>query len=257
MKMLFVFVALMLGFTARADDAFHKLLSCVRGNVPTVLRAQDIELSSTDRDGGVRTLSGRLYLQRDGDLSRASIRITAPENIAGAAYLIRETHAQPDDDMYVWLPAVRRVRHITGGFANGSLLGTDFSYAEARLILNRFIDAEGSISGTEVVDGRTTQLVVLLPRSGDSPYSRIRAWVDDQSCVVLKAEFDHGGKTRKRLSGPASALTQAGHRWYLSRMTMDDLEAGTQTEVRIGRVDSSDTALATRYFDPATFYLGR
>lgn len=241
---------------ASGDPALDKVLACMRANVPSTLRIQDLELQATDRAGGTRTLKGRLYALRDHGLLRAMLRIAAPSDLAGAAYLVRESAAASRaDEMYLYLPALNRVRRIAGASAEDSFLGTDFSYNELKQIENAFNHADGKLEAPAQLDGRTVDVLAFRPTENGSRYSLLRAWVDRKTCVALKVVFYEGAAPRKELSAPASALAQSGNYWYLTQAEMRDLKEGTRTVLRITGV-TSGADLAARYFDPHSFYLG-
>jgi len=91
-----------------AGDA-AKVLECMQANVPTSLRVQEVEFTTSDRSGPASTLKGRLYAAReagpDGSrLVRAMLHLSAPPNLSGAAYLIREKDGDLRDGMYVYPP---------------------------------------------------------------------------------------------------------------------------------------------------------
>lgn len=239
---------------AAAPD-FQKAYGCMRDTVPSVLRAQDIEFNSTDRTGGIRTLRGKLFATRDKGLARISIRITSPANVAGAAYLVRERGAGQEDDMFVYLPGVGRVRHITGAFANGSLLGTDFSYADAKLIQNAFRGADGKLEAAEEIEQHPVNVLTLRPQSPKtSAYSSIRIWTDQKTCVPLKAEFYQGESLRKQMTAPVTALTPSGKYWFLSQIDMRDLKEGSHTTIKVGSAAAAE--LSKGLFEPNSFYQG-
>jgi hypothetical protein len=239
-----------------ADPAFKKVYDCMRATVPNELRAQDIEFNSTDRSGASRTLRGKLYAIREKGLARISIRITSPANIAGAAYLVRERGGDHEDDMFVYLPGVGRVKHITGAFANGSLLGTDFSYADTKLIQNAFSGADGKLEAPEEIDKHPVQVFSLSPKSPTaSAYSLIRIWADQKTCIPLQADLYQGETLRKRLSAPVTALTPAGKYWFLSQIDMRDLKEGSHTTIKIGSAAAAPD-LSAGLFQPNTFYQG-
>ena len=96
--------------------------------------------------------------------------------------------------------------------------------------------------------------VVPTPESA-SRYSRIRAWIDDASCVALKVDFMEGAAPRKRLTAPVAAIAKAGEYWYVNESTMTDLKLGTRTQLKITGVKSGED-LANRYFDSRNFFLG-
>ena len=242
---------------AAADPAVDKIMQCMHANVPPTLRIQQIELQATDRAGASRTMKGKLYAMRDKGLLRATVHIAEPTDLAGASYLVRETsEADHADEMYMFLPAVNRVRRITGGSADGSFLGTDFSYNDIKEIENAFGDTDGKLEKPELLEQRPVHVMTFKPKPDQSSrYSLLRAWVDQKTCVALKIDFFEGDVPRKELNAPASALQQSGSYWYLSQARMQDLKDHTSTELRVVGV-SSGTELATRYFDPHSFYLG-
>lgn len=238
----------------QAGPAEEKLLTCMRANIPPTLRIQEFQLTSVDRKGEQRKMSGRLFAKREKGLLRAMLKLTAPVDLSGAAYLIRE--GEKTDEMHVFLPALNRVRRITGGAGDGPLFGTDLSYADIKQVQNAFMGAAPKIEGKEKLESRPTTVVsaVPTPESG-SRYSRIKAWIDDASCLAVKVEFMEGTTIRKRLAAPASAIAKAGNYWYVSQSTMSDLKLGTKTELKITGVKSGED-VANRYFDARNFYLG-
>ena len=144
MKRSHILLALMLiAGTARAGDAAtDKVLDCMRGNIPKIMRIQEFELNAVDPAGGERLLRGRLYAQRENDLVKAMVKIKAPADLNNAAYLVRE--GKERDDMFIFLPALNRVRRIMGGSADSPLFGTDLSYNDIKQVQNAFPAARSS-----------------------------------------------------------------------------------------------------------------
>lgn len=250
-------VLLLAGFPQglAASPALDSLLACMRANIPQTLRIQSFELVSVDRGGGERRLQGRLYGQREQDLLRVMLRLEAPTDLRGAAYLLRE--ADPaSDEMYVFLPALNKVRRVAGGTRDNGLFGTDFSYNDLKQIHHAFAGGEMRLLAPQTLDGRPVQLLDLRPgAAADTRFDQIQAWVDSASCVALKIEFSRAGKLHKRLRAPAAELRQSGPHWYAGSALMEDLEAGTQTRLRITGVVSGED-LAGRYFNPRMFHIG-
>ena len=240
--------------TAEAGPAEEKLMACMRANIPATLRIQEFQLTSSDRKGEQRKMAGRLFAKNEKDLLRAMLKLTSPADLSGASYLIRE--GQKADEMYVFLPALNRVRRINGSAGDGPLFGTDLSYADIKQVQNAFMGAAPRIEGKEKLESRPATVVSVVPTAeSGSRYSRIKAWVDDASCLAVKVEFMEGTTIRKRLAAPASAIAKAGNYWYVSESTMFDLKLGTKTQLKITGVKSGED-VANRYFDSRNFYLG-
>jgi hypothetical protein len=261
MKRLWILLLLVLALPAQAEEAVEKVLACMQANILPGTQIQVLEFTTTDIAGGSRTLKGKLFTTReklpDADgLLRATLQIGAPEHLAGAAYLLRQTEDKRFDSMYVYLPSVRRVRRISTEFADGSLLGTNFSYYEFKQISNAFFGLPPKLEGVEELDGRDAHRLSFNARPDDPAaiYSQMRVWVDRKSCVPLKAEFYKGEALRKRFSALPRALRKAGDHWYLTDMEMHDLIDDTRTTLRIHDVVSVKE-LPSRIFEPNTFYL--
>jgi len=230
------------------------IVDCMRNNIPASVQVKEIELTSRDRGGGERLLRGRLYATNEKERVKAMLKIGAPPDLAGAAYLIRE--GEKSDEIYIYVPALNKVRRVTGGSMDGPLWGTDLSYNDLKQVQNAFFDPGARLEGKGELDGTPVQILQFTPQPGQTTrYTAIRAWVEPKSCMALKAEFYEGATVRKRFSGAAKDLKQAGTTWYLSDMTVSDLKEGTQTRLRVTGVTAGKD-LADRLFNPGTFYVG-
>ena len=249
-------VAALLGQSAIAADATtsDKVLQCMRANIPPVVRIQEFELTSVDRTGGSRTLRGRLYATRDGELARVMLLVQAPSDLAGAAYLVRE--AKSGDEIYLYLPATRKVRRITGPSQDGKLWGTDLSFNDVKQLQNAYSAATPKLEAPANIEGRLVHVLSMTPRPGDTArYNLVRAWIDQKTCVAIKVEFSDTAGVRKRVLASPKDLKQSGKYWYLSEAEMSDTRDATHTHLKVLDVTNPDK-LAERLFNPQTFYLG-
>jgi len=254
-------LALALGAPAYAQDPAQKVVECMRANVPQRLSIKGLELTTFDRAGGARTLKGRLYVGRDKgaggrELISASLHVDLPAELKGAAYLVKETDDYLRDGMFVYLPAVKRVRRVTGTFADGALLGTNFSYFDFKQLQNAFSDVSAKYEGTVDVNGRSSHVLSYTVVEGaETRYTGGKLWVDQEACVVVKGEFHEGaGRIAKQFSSPPGGLRRAGATWYLAESEMQEPAAGTRSTVRVTKVDTQ-SAVPNRYFDPTLFHL--
>ncbi|MGH8462263.1 MAG: outer membrane lipoprotein-sorting protein [Stenotrophobium sp.] len=254
MKRLIFSLALLLALhgTAQAQDAAAtKVMDCARANIPKSLTIREFELTAVDRVGGSRTLKGRIYAIREDNLLRAMIKMTAPADMARSSFLVRE--GKDRDDMWIYLPALDRVRRITGAGTGGPLFGTDISYSDVKQMENAFSGGIVHSEKDSTLQGRPMYVLRLTPTRGeDSRYSQVRGWIDQKTCVPLQVDFYEGSEVRKRLSGNAADLKQDHAHWYLTKSRMSDLKDGTHTDLDITGV-TSDNGLSSRYFSSQTF----
>src|SRR5438067_7430930 len=99
----------------------------------------EMRMTLFDRHGRVReraltivTLRGRgnpgaAKTAPDGD--RLLIRFTYPADIRGTSFLVWE-HPKTDDERFLFLPSLGRVRRIAGAKAQESFVGSDFTYED-------------------------------------------------------------------------------------------------------------------------------
>jgi hypothetical protein len=239
---------------AAADPALDQTLACMRANIPPSVRIQTIEVTAWDRGGGQRMLKGKLFGTREKERVKVMMRIEAPNDLAGASYLVRE--GEKSDEMHLYLPAVKKVRRITGASLDGQLWGTDLSYNDVKQIQNAFTGANVVAEPDGTYEERPVHVLSFTPRAEDgSRYKTIRTQVDQKTCVALKVEFLDVGGVRKTLSVKPQDLKQAGSHWYASELLIQDIKNGTRTRIKVIGMTTGDK-LASRYFHPQTFYLG-
>lgn len=253
MRLSVALVLAILPCAAVAADV-DKVLECMRANIPSTVRIQTVEIAAYDRSGGERVLRGKIYGTREDGRVRVNTRIEAPPDLAGAAYLVREGDA--GDEMYMFLPALNKVRRITGAAMDGKLWGTDLSYNDVKQVQNAFAGGTTRLEGAAEIEKRPVQVVHFTPRAQDSArYEQLKAFVDRQTCVALRTEFYEGGTLRKEITVQAKDLKQSGTHWYAAAALVKDLKDGTHTRLRVLGVTAGDK-LAGRYFSPTQFYLG-
>src|SRR4051794_20639110 len=92
-----------------------KVLECLGANSPAQLTVDTIRVQSKGTEVRTPELEGRLLVRRDEHGLRVRLDVQQPASFAGARYLL--VSGDPDDELYVYLPAlhvVRRVRGATG-----------------------------------------------------------------------------------------------------------------------------------------------
>jgi hypothetical protein len=149
---------------------------------------------------------------------------------------------------------VKRVRRVSGTFADGGLMGTSFTYSDFRQMQNSFGGANVTLEGSDEFEKRATHLLSFTPAQGEeSSFGRVKVWVDKESCVALKTEIFEGGSVRRRITIPAKAIQKTDSGWIMSMAQADDLKEGTTSTMRVIKVTTGQ-ALPVGYFDPAAFY---
>lgn len=241
--------------SARADTTLAEVTECMRANLPETVRIQQVRLNTVDRDGTQRLLTGRIVASRADGRLNANLRLESPPDLKDAAYLSRENR-DGRDEIFLYVPAMNRVRRVAGGGQSSALFGTDFSYEDMRQVHDAFSGDQVTLLGkTELADRPAHHLEVLRSTEAGG-VERMQAWVDQSACVVLQLDRFVGEQVVKRISSPVDSLKQLpGGQWYAEKVRVEDRLGGSSTEMTVEKVQVG-TDMPERLFNPRSFYLG-
>lgn len=259
-----IFAAAMVASAATAAHAaqpevtVEELRACLSRTVPEHTVVQYLRMITTSAHDGVEeALDARLFLAgRSEDRGlRAMLRVDTPEHLAGASYLVMEDVSERrNDSMYVFLPTVRRVRRVEGGFADTALMGTQFSYNEFRYWLGLIDEARTTLLPSEARDGRTFHRIRVEPPVPErSPYGHMDADIDAESCLIVKADFVVRDIVLKEMRVSLESLQRAGNYWYPSEVRVRDPRRELETVMRVERIEMHES-VESKVFSPEEFY---
>jgi hypothetical protein len=125
----------------------------------------------TKRKLTVETLEG------NGDGDRSKVVVLWPADVKGTK-LLTWSHRSRDDDQWLYLPAIKRVRRISGSNKTGSFMGSEFAYEDlgatvVEKFTYRYIDEPKA-------GGRDTFRLERYPVDKDSAYSKQVVWLDKE-----------------------------------------------------------------------------
>jgi hypothetical protein len=229
-----------------------KTLECMRANAPRTLSISELHIEAEGPGVTTRSLTGSFYSLRDehGGL-RAMLSITGPSDLAGIRYLLVEE--QPEDALYLYLPALGKARRVSGMGTDSEIAGTALNYADLRLISQALNVSSVTLDKPATVAGRQAQQLRFVPAIADSPYRRVVVAVDAQSCAILRADFQDADRTVKQYVVDPAGMIRSGSYAYASRATFSDAVRGTRAQLSLRGVDTSPR-LSARLFDPKNFY---
>ncbi len=216
-----------------------EIRSCVEANMPQESSVQAVVFRTRDRMGAITEARASIYWRKFEDgLSRVLIRFAAPPDLRDASVLLLE-RSSSERDIFMYLPALEKVKRITTHMISGSMFGTDFSYED----FEHFVDYAGKATATRlddaVIDGEPA--FVLESRPGEkeaSGYRRIVEYVDPKTCVRLKTDlYEAGDRLRKVASSSRAAIQREKYLWYAPTLLLRDLRDETETELSIEKVE--------------------
>ncbi len=231
------FCALLLALPSlgRAEVDASDVEACVSRNLPEASGVLDFSLRVRDREGGFTDSAAELrWIRPEEGLSRVVLRVTQPEKTRGTSVLVVERE-DDDPDLFVYLPAISKVKRVRKSRLKGSLFGTDFSYEDFERVQGLAQKTSVELKGDFELDGRTTWVLEARPENRkSSEYSRIVTYVDQEFCLPLRMEFvDWKQDLRKVLSSDPSGVRRDGSRFLPAGFVMRDLRDRTETQVTV------------------------
>jgi hypothetical protein len=216
-------------------------------------RARDEEetlaVKIVDRRGAVKQRRLVRYTATGADgLSKVLVRFTAPRDIANTGLLIWEARTG-DDDQWLYLPGVKKVKRIAASGKKNRFLGTDFSYEDLRpeaLVAHRYESA-----GSEAVDGQDCWVIDAFPaterEAADSGYSKRRLWVRKDVTQIVKREFYDGKGRLEKVQSDRKLVNVKGALWRADEIEMHDVQSNGRTVLTLER-RALDTGLKDSLF---------
>jgi outer membrane lipoprotein-sorting protein len=184
----------------------------------------------------VRKIRGRtLEVIDDGD--KGLTIFDNPRDVKGTAFLTF-SHKKGDDDQWLYLPALKRVKRISSRNKSGSFMGSEFAYED---ISSQEIDKYTyRWIRDEVLNNRECFVVERYPvDKKNSGYTRQVAWIDKQEYRQWKVEYyDRKNALLKTLTFKGYQI-YLGKYWRADQMNMINHQNGKSTQLVWSNADRS------------------
>jgi hypothetical protein len=197
-----------------------------------------------DRRGRVRERAlSMLTLKGKTDAGdRLLIRFTYPNDIRGTGFLVWE-HPQSEDERFLYLPSLGRVRRIAGSEAQDSFVGSDFSFEdiggrEFDDYAYAFDGADGESATWTGPDGKPRPAYRLESKRKDASveFPRVVSLVLKDAFVVVQADiFNRRNERQKQYT--VQRLDAVQTIWTVLASTMTNDLDRTKTELAVEKID--------------------
>jgi hypothetical protein len=204
----------------------------------------------------VRKLSMATKLYDSGKTEKRIYRFLDPADVKGTGLLVFDYDAKADD-IWVYLPAMRKTRRIMSSERSKSFMGSEFSYGDFNIPSPD--DYDLTMRGEESAGGEDCYIIDLVAKSKDvaesEGYSKQTFWVSKSKFAVRKGQyFDLDGKLLKELNtSDIKLLDSAKQRYRAMKMEMVNKQNGRKSVFVTDQVASApstdDEYFTTRYLE--------
>jgi hypothetical protein len=191
-------------------------------------------------------------LQPGGTDVQRLVRFIAPADIHGTNILIHE-HGGGDDDIWIYLPSMKKVRRLLANNRKDSFMGTDFTYTD--ITTPKVREYVHTLLRQEEVNGSSCYVIESVPKTEktgrDTGYAKTVNWIRADNYVRVKAElYDlSGGLSKAMQVFSLKEADQQKGKWLMEKVLMQNLQSGHSTLLEFHDI-RTDKELGERLFAP-------
>lgn len=209
-------------------------------------------------DGATRerkiTMATKLF---DGGKTEKRIyRFLSPADVQGTGVLVFDYETQ-SDDVWIYLPALRKTRRIVSSQKSQSFMGSEFTYGD--LNIPPLDDFNYTLVKEEDYGGEGCFVIDVLPKKPETGkeegYSKKTFWVSKSKFAIRKGLFyDAGGALIKELkTEDIKLLDPKKNRYRSMKMEMTNKKNGRRSVFETEKVslapDTKDEFFTPRYLE--------
>jgi len=213
-------------------------------------------LTITDGNGNQRirksTMASKVF--PDGTEKRI-IKFLSPPEVKGTGILIFD-YEQQSDDMWVYLPALRKTRRIVSGEKSKAFMGSEFSNAD--MTAPGIDDFSYEILGEETIDGQLCWKIRSVPAGPDQEdeygYAKSISFISKNGYIVRETRyFDYSGELFKIIkTEEITLLDEIKNKSMITRMSANNLASGRNSEMvmdKVAAIATSDAYFTVAYLE--------
>ncbi len=167
---------------------------------------------------------------------KRSILFLSPADVKGTGILIWDFEGK-EDNMWVYMPALRKSRKIVSSEKSKNFMGSEFSNAD--MAVGSLDDFTYTLDGTETIDEQVCWKIKVTPATPQiaSEYgiSSKSTWVSQKDFMPRKTVFlDQEGKIWKEMTfGGIKMMDLKTNKYFISRMEIKNLKNGRSSKMNM------------------------
>lgn len=190
-----------------------------------------IDITLIDKNGKNRNRQLMAYTLKDGEVDKTVLVFKTPRDVAGISYLSydypdKKDGSSVDSDSWIYIPAMKKVRRVSGSSKDDDFQGTDFTYDD--LGTRNLSKDNFAILGEEKVNGEDCWILEAKAKDSKAKISRRITWVSKKNYTVQKGEYyDRQNKLQKKLI--CESIQQIKGYWTTQKQTMVNVQTNHKT----------------------------
>lgn len=175
---------------------------------------------------------------------KAMIKVNQPTDLQGTGLLTYQNKTG-EDDQWLYLPAMKKTRRISGSARGGKFLGSDFNFED--LSPKQKEDFSYETLRVEPCENTNCYVIQATSKDSESLYSKTISWVREDTFLALKMEVYDKSQTLAKLVTFADYQQYNGKYWRPAKITMQDLQKQRRTELLFSNIEIGSVVSASDF----------
>ena len=194
----------------------------------------NLTMTLTSSSGSERVREIKQYIKDFGDVEKKIMFFIKPADVRNTSFMNWSYDAPgKDDDQWIYLPALKKVKRISSDSKSDYFMGSDFTYDD--LGDRKPKDDQHKILREEELNGESCYVIESIPIDQDYMYSRAVTWIVKDKWIGLKKEFyDEDGEHLKTLK--INKFDKIKGYWIILETEMQNVQKNHNTKMDLANV---------------------
>jgi len=190
----------------------------------------------------VRTMKMKVLEGKDED--KSLMEFLSPADVKGTKFLSYE-HIDKDDDQWMYLPALKRIKRISSKNKSGAFMGSEFSYEDLSAFNVKKYTYEDKLEEV-TLDGVAMYKGLSIPISKYTGYTKLITWIDKKTFLIKKIEY-YDRKKKLLKTAYFEDYKDYGDLYRMGKITMKNIQ-NDKTTILVWSDEKIKTGLKDKDF---------
>ncbi|MCK4233569.1 outer membrane lipoprotein-sorting protein [candidate division WOR-3 bacterium] len=194
----------------------------------------DLTMTLINSRGDKRVRKIKQFIKDFGKIEKKIMFFTSPADVRNTSFMNWSYDKEgKDDDQWIYLPALKKVKRISSDSKSDYFMGSDFTYDD---LGDRYPSEDShKLLKEENVKGENCYVVESIPNEEEYMYSRTVTWIIKDKWIGLKKEFyDEDGELLKILT--VKKYEKISGYWTILQTEMRNVQKDHTTKMELKNV---------------------
>ncbi len=194
----------------------------------------DLTMTLINKSGQERVRKLKQFIKDNGKVEKKIMFFVAPADVKNTSFMNWSyDNSDKNDDQWIYLPALKRVKRISSDDKSDYFMGSDFTYDD--LGDRKLDDDTHKLLKEETLEGKACYVVESTPKEEDYMYSKTVTWVMKDNFIGLQKMFyDEDGDLLKTLH--MKKYEKISGVWIIEKMEMKNVQENHKTTMFLSNI---------------------